>query len=65
MEYFIKEGWKLNPNEKVVKSIIKAIDRNGGLCPCVHGENCEDLRCPCTDYRLKDKCCCKLYIRKI
>ena len=24
----IKKGWKLNPNEKVVKGIIKAVERN-------------------------------------
>ena len=64
MEYQIKDGWKLNPNEKVVTAITKAIERNNGKCPCIHEEPCEDLICPCSDYRLKDKCCCQLYIKE-
>ena len=28
MEYFVKEGWQLNPNEKIVKGITKAIERS-------------------------------------
>lgn len=63
MELFIKEGFKLNPNEKVVKGIIKAIERNEGKCPCVHPDNDGDLTCPCESYRLRDKCCCQLYIK--
>ena len=46
----IKEGWKLNPNEKVVNAIIKGINR------C-------DTKCPCSGYRLNDKCCCNLYVK--
>ena len=65
MELLIKEGWKLNPNEKVVKGIIKAIERNEGKCPCVHEKNDGDLNCPCESYRLRNKCCCQLYIKKI
>ena len=64
MKYLIKEGWQLNPNEKIVKGITKAVERNEGMCPCVHEENCGDLHCPCEDYRLRDKCCCQLYIKK-
>ena len=65
MEYLIKEGWQLNPNEKIVKSITKAIKRNEGLCPCVHSNIVRDLHCPCSDYREEDKCCCQLYIKKV
>ena len=64
MEILIKEGWQLNPNEKIVKGITKAIERNEGMCPCVHDDN-GDLHCPCESYRQKDKCCCQLYIKKI
>lgn len=39
------------------------LERNEGICPCVHTEPCEDLHCPCSDYREKNKCCCKLYIK--
>ena len=63
MEYFVKEGWQLNPNEKVVKAITKALERNRGICPCVHPKNDGDLHCPCDSYRLRNKCCCQLYIK--
>ena len=51
---WLKPGFKLNPDEKRVKGIIKAIERNNGKCPCVHTEPCDDLLCPCSDYRRKD-----------
>ena len=46
MEYFIKDGWKLNPNEKVVKGITKMLERNNNICPCVHPQDDGDLHCP-------------------
>lgn len=57
----IKDGWILNPNEKVVNGIIKGINRNNGDCPC--NNDSEELHCPCSGYRLHDHCCCKLYIK--
>lgn len=57
----IKEGWKLNPNEKIVNGIIRGINRNEGYCPC--NNDSEDTKCPCGNYRLKDKCCCNLYVK--
>lgn len=65
MEYFVKEGWQLNPNEKVVKSITKALKRNHGICPCVHPKDDGNLHCPCDSYRLRNKCCCQLYVKKV
>ena len=62
IEILIKDGWTLNPNERIVNSILKAVERNNGECPCVN--TCEDKRCPCSGYRLEDKCCCKLYLKK-
>lgn len=62
----IKKGWKLNPNEKVVKGIIKAVERNEGKCPCVHNSEeyeGKSLICPCSDYIKKDICCCNLYVK--
>lgn len=32
-----KEGWVLNPNDKVVNGILKMVERNNGECPC-HNE---------------------------
>lgn len=57
----IKEGWQLNPNEKVVNGIIKGINRCGGDCPC--DNKSEDSKCPCSGYRFEDKCCCNLYVK--
>lgn len=63
MEYFIKYGWTISPNDKLVKSITKRIEANEGLCPCVHPENDGDLHCPCESYRERNKCCCGLYVK--
>lgn len=30
----LREGWMLNPNEKIVNGIIKGINRCNGDCPC-------------------------------
>lgn len=57
----IKDGWKLNPNEKFVTNIIRGINRCDGECPC--NNNSEDKHCPCSNYRLHDHCCCKLYVK--
>lgn len=61
MEFYIKEGWQLNPNKKVVKAIVKGIERCGGECPC-HNDSI-DKKCPCESYRLRDKCHCNLYVK--
>lgn len=57
----IKDGWQLNPNEKVVNGIMRGLERCNGLCPC--NNNSEDKRCPCSNYREHDYCCCKLYVK--
>lgn len=57
----IKEGWQLNPNEKVVNGIIRGLNRCDGSCPC--DNKSEDPKCPCSGYRLEDKCCCNLYVK--
>lgn len=57
-----KEGWQLNPNDKLVNSILKRIERNDGECPCEN--NSEDKHCPCSDYRENDICHCTLYVKK-
>ena len=63
MEYYIKDfTWMLNPDIEIVNNITKAIESNGGHCPCCNAE--EDNKCPCSNYRLHDKCCCNLYIKK-
>lgn len=62
---FVKEGWQLNPNAKVVNAILKRIDANDGECPCQNpGKTREDRMCPCKEYRDNDVCHCTLYVRK-
>ena len=60
MEILIKDGFILNPNDKIVSSLTRMIERNNGNCPC-SGNTSEDLHCPCSNYRLYDECTCGLY----
>ena len=60
-QIFRKEGWMLNPNDKVVNAILKGVERNNGECPC-HNDG-YDKHCPCSDYREKDLCHCHLYLK--
>lgn len=62
MEFYIKPGFELNPNKKVVDAILKGIERCDGECPCANDS--EDKRCPCSNYRLHNHCCCHLYVPK-
>lgn len=66
MEYYIKEGWQLNPNEKVVSAITKRIAICEGACPCTGNaaNDHADIMCPCKDYMENDTCHCGLYIKK-
>lgn len=63
IQVFRKQGWILNPSDKIVNAILKRCEVNNGECPCKHPENDGDLHCPCESYRLRDKCCCTLYIK--
>lgn len=64
MEIYRKPGWVLNPNDKIVNSIIKRIEKNDGECPCANpGKTHEDRLCPCYSYRENNKCCCGLYLK--
>lgn len=56
-----KQGWELNPKDKVVNSILKMIENNNGECPC-HNTS-EDKHCPCSNYRENDVCECGLYLK--
>lgn len=58
-----KEGWVLNPNDKVVNSILNRAEANDGECPCAN--NSVDKHCPCTDYRENNEGHCGLYLRLI
>lgn len=59
----VREGFIINPNEKVVNGIIKGLNRCEGECPCANtGKTLEDRMCPCRNYREENYCCCKLYL---
>ena len=59
-----QDGFKLNPDDKIVNGVIKGLKRNDGKCPCYHGDEIpdEDLICPCKEYRENQHCRCNLYI---
>lgn len=60
-----KEGWELNPNDKIVNGILKRLEATEGECPCKNdGATKEDRMCPCVSYIQEDKCCCNLYVKK-
>ena len=61
IQIFRKQGWILNPNDKVVNGILKMVERNDGECPCQNDS--EDKHCPCSNYQLKDICHCGLYLK--
>lgn len=62
IKIYRKEGFDLNPNDKIVNSIFKRVENNNGECPCHN--NSIDKNCPCSDYRDNDICHCGLYIKK-
>lgn len=62
IEIYRKNGFVLNPNDKVVNALLKMIERNEGKCPCA-GNTSEDLHCPCSNYREHENCTCGLYIK--
>lgn len=51
----------LNPNEKLVENIMKAIRRAEGFCPCVAKRESGTL-CPCTDMTQNNVCHCHLFV---
>ena len=62
IKIYRKEGFDLNPNDKIVNSIFKRVENNNGECPCHN--NSIDKKCPCSDYRDNNICHCGLYIKK-
>ena len=58
-----RPGFELNPDDAVVNSIIRALERNDGHCPCKTKEREGHDFCPCHDYIANGKCHCGLYIQ--
>lgn len=67
IQIYRKEGWELNPSDKVVNAIFKRIEYCNGECPCAIDDSIprEDRLCPCKSYREDNICYCKLYIKKL
>ena len=76
-KYAEENGFKLNPNKELVKSLAKALLRNESeygyrYCPCrrISGDIEQDKKniCPCVyhlqEIKEKDHCCCNLFIKK-
>ena len=63
IEILRKEGFILNPSDKIVNTLLGMIERNQGNCPC-SGNNSKELKCPCSNYRENNKCICGLYKKK-
>lgn len=61
IKIYVKKGWHLNPNEKIVKAVLHRCELNDGECPCVNDS--VDKHCPCSDYRENDVCHCSLYLK--
>lgn len=62
IKIYRKPGWILNPNDKIVNSILSRIEANEGHCPC-HNTG-YDTMCPCSDYKENDTVTV-LYISKV
>lgn len=54
-QIYRKPGFVLNPNDKIVNSILRSLSRNDGHCPC-HNKysGTDDDICPCKAYREED-----------
>lgn len=59
------KGMIFNPNEKIVRAVIKRINKCEGYCPCVANSiGKEEYACPCVKAREEQECCCSLYIKE-
>lgn len=58
-----KPGFELNPDDAVVNSIIRALNRNDGHCPCKHPEREGHDQCPCSEWIHNSRCFCGLYVK--
>lgn len=59
-----KEGYELNPDDKVVNGIFRMLEKNDGHCPCHHPEREGHDQCPCTEWIKNSRCFCNLYVKK-
>ena len=56
------QGFKLNPNEDIVRTIMEGLIQKEGHCPCQTKVDDTTL-CPCDKFLKEQNCCCKLYVK--
>lgn len=61
---------KLNPDNEIVKTVKKGLERTGGYCPC-RIERSEDFKCMCKEFKeqiadpdFEGFCHCMLYYKE-
>lgn len=60
----LNKKMKLNPDRTIVNAIRKRLAITNNFCPCVPETMWDESTiCPCTNYREKDECHCKLYVK--
>ena len=59
-----RDGWDLNPDDKVVNNIFRALERCDGHCPCHHEDRRGNDVCPCDEYKEYNNCVCGLYTKR-
>ena len=66
----LPEGVSLNPDRNIVGALAKAMEKNGGYCPC-RLQHTPDTLCPCREFRgqvadpaFAGFCHCRLYLKE-
>ena len=59
----VKQGWIVNPDNKMFTVAIKGLINNDGNCPSKENSVIKCKQCPCISYRVRNLCFCKLYVR--
>ena len=55
------KNFRINPNKKLVETIVEGLQRKDGHCPC--RINVDDTTlCPCDEFIKTGICKCKLFI---
>ena len=61
IQEFEHQGYKLNPDRKVVDLIIEGLKNKDRHCPCRVQKTPENI-CSCEEFINTGKCCCKLWV---
>lgn len=55
------KNYRINPNKKLVNTIMEGLQRKNGHCPCRLNVD-ETTLCPCDEFIKTGICKCKLFI---